>query len=133
MARNHEKTFRPLELPQIYQLFTLLMTDFKMLMSCCSNLSLENLFLMKGFMLFYCSCVLQQSENCSALCDPMDYIVHGILQARILEWVAFSLLQRIFPTQGSNPGLPHCRQILYQLSHKGSPCTAVKPLLFRIM
>ena len=31
------------------------------------------------------------------------------------------LLQRIFPTQGSNPGLPHCRQILYQLSHKGSP------------
>ena len=32
-----------------------------------------------------------------------------------------SLLQGIFPTQGSNPGLLHCRQILYQLSHKGSP------------
>ena len=32
-----------------------------------------------------------------------------------------SLLQGIFPIQGSNPGLPHCRQILYQLSHKGSP------------
>ena len=32
-----------------------------------------------------------------------------------------SLLQGIFPTQGSNPGLPHCRRILYQLSHKGSP------------
>ena len=32
-----------------------------------------------------------------------------------------SLLQGIFPTQGSNPGLPHCRQILYQLNHKGSP------------
>ena len=31
------------------------------------------------------------------------------------------LLQRIFPTQGSNSGLPHCRRILYQLSHKGSP------------
>ena len=31
------------------------------------------------------------------------------------------LLQGIFPTQGSNPGLPHCRQILYQLSHQGSP------------
>ena len=31
-----------------------------------------------------------------------------------------SLLQRIFPTQGLNPGLLHCRQILYQLSHKGS-------------
>ena len=33
----------------------------------------------------------------------------------------FFLFQGIFPTQGSNPGLPHCRRILYQLSHKGSP------------
>ena len=33
---------------------------------------------------------------------------------------SLSLLQGIFPTQGSNPGLPHCRWILYQLSHKGS-------------
>ena len=32
-----------------------------------------------------------------------------------------SLLQGIVPTQGSNPGLPNCRQILYQLSHKGCP------------
>ena len=34
---------------------------------------------------------------------------------------SLNLLQGIFPTQGSNPGLPHCRWILYQLSHKGSP------------
>ena len=34
---------------------------------------------------------------------------------------SLSLLQGIFPTQGSNPALPHCRRILYQLSHKGSP------------
>ena len=34
---------------------------------------------------------------------------------------SLSLLQGIFPTQGLNPGLPHCRQILYQLSHKRSP------------
>ena len=34
---------------------------------------------------------------------------------------SLSLLQGIFPTQGLNPGLPHCEQILYQLSHKGSP------------
>ena len=33
---------------------------------------------------------------------------------------SLSLLQGIFPTQGLNPGLPLCRQILYQLSHKGS-------------
>ena len=32
-----------------------------------------------------------------------------------------SLLQGIFPIQGSNPGLPHCRQILYQLNYQGSP------------
>ena len=34
---------------------------------------------------------------------------------------SLSLLQGIFPTQGSNPGLLHCRRILYQLSHQGSP------------
>ena len=34
---------------------------------------------------------------------------------------SLSPLQGIFPTQGSNPGVPHCRQILYQLSHKESP------------
>ena len=34
---------------------------------------------------------------------------------------SLSLLQDIFPTPGSNPGLPHCTWILYQLSHKGSP------------
>ena len=34
---------------------------------------------------------------------------------------SLSLLWRIFPTQRSNPGLLHCRQILYQLSHQGSP------------
>ena len=34
---------------------------------------------------------------------------------------SLSLLQRIFSTQGSNPGLPRCRRILYQLSRKGSP------------
>ena len=34
---------------------------------------------------------------------------------------SLSLLQGIFPTQGSNPGFPHCRRMLYQLSHKVSP------------
>ena len=60
------------------------------------------------------------AQSCPPLFEPIDCIVHGILQARILEWVASSLLQGIFPTQGSNPGLPHCRRILYQVSHKGS-------------
>ena len=51
---------------------------------------------------------------------------HGVYSPRNspgqnIEVGSLSLLQRIFPTQGSNPGLPHCRRILYQLSHKGSP------------
>ena len=58
------------------------------------------------------------------LCNPMDCSlpgssVHGISQARILEWVAIPFIQGIFLTQGSNPGLLHCREILYQLSHQG--------------
>ena len=47
----------------------------------------------------------------------------GILHARILKWGCHALLQGIFLTQGLNPSLPHCRQILYQLSYKGSPRT----------
>ena len=43
---------------------------------------------------------------------------------------SLSLLQEIFPTQGSNPGLPHCRRILYQLSHKGSPKWCLGPDYF---
>ena len=55
------------------------------------------------------------------LCDPMDYTVHGILQARILEWVAFPFSRGSSQPRDPNPGFPHCRQILYQMSHKGSP------------
>ena len=51
----------------------------------------------------------------------IPWTVHGTLQARILEWVAFPFSRRIFPTQGLNQGLPHCRWLLYQLSHKGCP------------
>ena len=60
------------------------------------------------------------TQSCLTLCDPMNYTVHGILQARILGWVAISFSKSLFPTQGSNPGLPHCKQILYHLSHQGS-------------
>ena len=67
---------------------------------------------------------MKVAHSCLTLCDPMDYTIHGILQARILEGVAFPFSKGIFPTQGSNPGLLHCRRILYKLSHKGSAnCT----------
>ena len=64
-------------------------------------------------------------QSCLTLCNPEDCSppgssVHGILQARILEWFFHFLLQGIFPIQGSNPRLLHCGQILYCLSHQGS-------------
>ena len=108
------------------------------------------------------------AQSCPTLCNSMDgslpgSSVHGILQARILEWLAipFSrrssvgsqivssflqphglystwnsldqntgvcshcLLQGIFPTQGLDTGLLHCGQILYQLSHQGSPISFI--------
>ena len=61
-----------------------------------------------------------KSESCSVwqtLCNPMDYTIHGILQARILEWVTFPLSRGSSQSQASNPGLLHCRRILYQLSY----------------
>ena len=57
------------------------------------------------------------TQSCPTLCNPMDHTVHGIFQARILEWVAIPF-SGTFPTQGLNPGLLHCRRILYQLSHR---------------
>ena len=74
------------------------------------------------------------TQSCPTLCDPMDCSlpgssVHGILQARVLSTGVdcHFLLQGIFPTQGSNLGLPHCRQMLYHLSHQGSPTNEGKP------
>ena len=66
---------------------------------------------------------------------PKDYSlpgssVRGILQARILEWIAIPLLQGIVPFQGSNLGLLPCRQILYHLSHQGSSQNTVKSQAF---
>ena len=62
-------------------------------------------------------------------CSLPGSSVHGILQARILEWVAISFSRGIFPTQGSNPGLLHCRWVLYFLSHQGSPYKAISILI----
>ena len=40
---------------------------------------------------FISACEVKVAQSCLTLCDPMDYTVHGILQARILEWVAFPI------------------------------------------
>ena len=65
------------------------------------------------------------AQSYLTLCDPTDCSlpgssIHGIFQASTGVG-CHCLLQRIFPTQGLNPGLPHCRQTLYCLSHQGSP------------
>ena len=73
------------------------------------------------------------AQSCSTLCDPVDH------QAPLsVEFCSKStgvrchfLLQGIFPTQGSKPGLLYYRQIRYRLSHQGAPlpCVNVPPLL----
>ena len=65
-------------------------------------------------------------QSCLTLCDPMAYSlpgssVHGDSPGKNTGVGCHVLLQVIFPTQGSNPGLPHCRQILNHLSHQGGP------------
>ena len=54
-------------------------------------------------------------------CSPAGSSVHGDSPGKNTGVGCYTLLQGIFPTQGSNPGPPHCRQILYHLSHQGSP------------
>ena len=61
--------------------------------------------------------------SCPTLCDPMDCSppgssVHRDSRGMDTRVDCHALLQRIFPTQGLNSGLPHCRWILYQLSHQ---------------
>ena len=58
------------------------------------------------------------TQLCLTLCDPMDSPRSS--PGKNTGVGSLSLLQGIFPPQGSNPGLPHCRRILYKLSHKGS-------------
>ena len=64
------------------------------------------------------------AQLCLTLNDPMDCgppgsSVHGNSPSQNTGVGCHFLLQRIFPTQGSNPGLLHCRWILYHLSHQG--------------
>ena len=54
-------------------------------------------------------------------CSPPSASVHGDSPGRNTRVSCHALLQGIFLTQGSNPGLLHCRQILYQVSYQGSP------------
>ena len=72
------------------------------------------------------------SQSCLTLGDPMDYSqpvssVHGDSPGKGVGVDCHTLFQGIFPTQGLNPGLPHCRWILSQLSYQGRPGAIMVP------
>ena len=66
------------------------------------------------------------AQWCMILCNPMDYTWNSPGQNTGVG--SCSLRQGIFPTRRLNPGLPHCRRILYQLSHWGSPNAGMSSL-----
>ena len=71
----------------------------------------------------YCLChwsEVKVAQVCPTLCNTVDYSLRDS-PGQNTRMGSLSFLQGIFPTWGSNPGLPNCKQILYQLSHKGSP------------
>ena len=70
----------------------------------------------KGFLM-----KVKVAQSCPTLCKPMDCPWNSPGQNTGVG--SLSLLQGIFPIQGSNPGLLHYQWIIYQLSHKGSPRT----------
>ena len=62
-----------------------------------------------------------ENQSCPTLCNPTDYTVHRILQARILEWIAFPFSRGSSqPRNWTGVSCLHCRQILYQLSYQGN-------------
>ena len=79
---------------------------------------------MSSFFSYIIVCLVTQS--CPTFCNPMDCSppgssVHGDSPGKHTGVDCHVLLQGIFATQGSNPGLPHCRRILCHLSHQESP------------
>ena len=64
---------------------------------------------------------MKVAQSCPTLCDPVDIYSPWNSLGKNTGVGSHSLLQGVFPAQGSNPGLPHCRWILYQLSRRGSP------------
>ena len=78
------------------------------------------------------------AQSCPTFCDPVNctppgFSVHGDSPGKDTGVCCHALLQGIFLMQGSNPGLLHCRQILYRLNHQGYWfCFLEKPNQFKI-
>ena len=73
----------------------------------------------------FCAVLCLVDQLCPTLdpmdCSPPGSSVHGDSPGKNIGVGCHALLQGIFPTQRSNPGLPHCRRILHHLSHQESP------------
>ena len=82
--------------------------------------------------LFFTCVLCLITQLCPTLWDPIDWAgssVHGDPPGKNSGVGCHALLQGIFLTQGSNPGLPHCRRILYYLSHQGTTGLHPSPLI----
>ena len=66
------------------------------------------------------------NTNDLMVCSPPGSSAHGIFHGKNTGVDCCPFLQGIFPTQGSNPGVLHCRQTLYHMSHQGSPQMTVR-------
>ena len=74
----------------------------------------------------YCPGLCLVTQSCPTLCHPTDWSrpgssFHGDSPDKNTRMGCHALLQGIFPTQGSNPVLPHCWHFLYHLNYRGSP------------
>ena len=102
------------------------MVSAKLMSNTPVSLQLNTCFWICSGTLVWCYVLCLVSQSCTSLCDPMDCSlpgcsVHGDSPGKNTGMRCHALLQGIFSTQGLNPGLLHCRQILYHLRHQGSP------------
>ena len=67
-----------------------------------------------------CVCVLKSLSHCLTLCDPMDYTAHGILQARILDWIAIPF-SRDLPNPEIEPRSPSLQVNSLPVEPQGKP------------
>ena len=77
-----------------------------------------------------CVCVCEPLSYGTTFCDPTRLLCPQNSPGKNTGVGSHSLFQGIFLTQGSNPGLLHCRQILYHLSYQGRPSNAILKFIF---
>ena len=110
-------TLEPSSAPHSFNYLCLLACSLR-----TSMLILHAVFIMLSLLIFYSYFKVLGAQSCLTLCDPMDCSlagssVHGDSPGRNTGMGCHAHLQGIFPTQGSNLGLPNCRQIILPHNH----------------